>query len=70
MTYKIPGLMALALALMALPLGATGGAGEVAVEAAEVSAGLPQHGGKLTVYYWGGEAPTADRTTGGWQTNQ
>ena len=55
------------LTLVALPLGATG-AEEAAVEV--VSDGMPVHGGKLTMYYWGGEAPTADRTTGGWQTNQ
>jgi peptide/nickel transport system substrate-binding protein len=60
-------MLAAALVLVALPLGATG-AEETAVMAA--SDGMPAHGGKLTVYYWGGEANTADRTTGGWQTNQ
>ncbi|MDE0227486.1 MAG: ABC transporter substrate-binding protein [Spirochaetaceae bacterium] len=66
-SFLVVAMLAAALALVALPLGATG-AEETAMEAAPD--GMPTHGGKLTMYYWGGEANTADRTTGGWQTNQ
>ena len=68
MKIRITVLFIVMFAVLGLPLFA--GSQSEQPEAMTASTGEPQYGGSLTLFYWGGEAATADRTTGGWQTNQ